>query len=112
MVDVMNTSTFYLLFYLIAFIVIGGFIYFIINSLLNFTASPVTITAKLIGKDTAVSRHNDNHSLTTYTLIFEESDGKRMNLDVKKSVYHQYVVGDSGQLTYKRQWFVAFELNQ
>ncbi len=81
--------------------------YALINFLLNLSAEPQTVQATLIGKDQTVSQNGDHHH-SSYTFIFEVEAGERMSLDVKRSVYHQYVVGDRGQLTYQRKWLKEF----
>ncbi len=100
-------------FFTIVFIIVFGTIGFvliskIVNGLLNVSAAPETVNATLIGKDTSVwGQHNNN---TSYTFIFEDETGNRLNFNVRKSNYHQYVVGDYGRLTYQRKLFKEFEL--
>ena len=100
-------------FFMIVFIVVFGiiavvFISLIVNAVLNASASPETIIVTLIGKDTSLwGQHNNN---TSYTFIFEDETGNRLNFNVRKSNYHQYVVGDYGRLTYQRKLFKEFEL--
>lgn len=91
------------------FIMLGIFIYRLINVSLNMNATPTTITVTLIGKDQSVRRTQNNFTSSIFTFIFEDDKGERLSFDVGKKDYHQFVEGDKGQLTYQRKMFKSFE---
>lgn len=112
MFDLFEFNGFTVVSILIIVIVVGMFLYAIVNGLLNLMAEEQSKKVKLIGKDSTVSINHSteqSHSNTTYTFIFEDSHNERFSLNVSKKVYHQYIVGDKGIVHYKRNWFRSFD---
>lgn len=112
MFDIVGFDLFTIMFTLITVVIVGMFLYAIINGLLNVTAEEQSKKVTLIGKDSSISVNHStehSHSNTTYTFIFEDTHKERLSLNVSKKVYHQYVIGDKGTVRYKRNWFRSFD---
>lgn len=86
---------------------VGVLAFALVNYIRNATAEPVTVLAVLVDKSNHV-RNNGGHVNTTYTLTFETATGERISLDVNARRFNELVVGDSGRLTYQRQWLKEF----
>lgn len=81
----------------------------------------LTVSAKVVAKRTAVSRHHHNghnnsmhhySSSTTYFATFEVESGDRLELKVPNEEYGMLAEGDSGRLTFQGTRYKDFERNK
>ena len=123
MFDVMD-SVFPVLFGLVFCLVIGVFIYVIVNSIkekrANDAAPVLTVEALVKTKrmdtyHTSPTYDGDGHRTssgthhTTYYATFEVESGDRLELQVSDYEYGQLAEGDRGKLTFQRKRFLQFD---
>ena len=119
----MNMLLFNIVFALIFFSVIGGFIYMIFDSLKtkikNDNSPRLTVPATVVAKRADVSSHhhsgmNENsfshvHYSTSYYVTFQVTSGDRIELCIPENVYGYMVEGDYGNLSFQGTRFLGFE---
>ena len=123
MLTVMD-SVFPVLFGLVFCLVIGMFIYAIVNSVkekrANDAAPVLTVDALVKTKrmdtyHTSPTYDGEGHRTssgsyhTTYYATFEVESGDRLELQVSDYEYGQLAEGDRGKLTFQRKRFLQFE---
>lgn len=123
MLTVMD-SVFPVLFGLVFCLVIGMFIYAIVNSVkekrANDAAPVLTVDALVKTKrmdtyHTSPTYDGEGHRTssgsyhTTYYATFEVESGDRLELQVSDNEYGQLAEGDRGKLTFQRKRFLKFE---
>ena len=123
MLTVMD-SFFPVLFGLVFCLVIGMFIYAIVNSVkekrANDAAPVLTVDALVKTKrmdtyHTSPTYDGEGHRTssgsyhTTYYATFEVESGDRLELQVSDNEYGQLAEGDRGKLTFQRKRFLKFE---
>ncbi len=123
MFDVMD-SVFPVLFGLVFCLVIGVFIYVIVNSIkekrANDAAPVLTVDALVKTKrmdtyHTSPTYDGDGHMTssgtyhTSYYATFEVESGDRLELQVSDYEYGQLAEGDRGKLTFQRKRFLKFD---
>lgn len=123
MFDMMD-SVFPIVFGLVFCLVIGMFLYAIVNGIkekrANDAAPVLTVEALVKTKrmdtyHTSPTYDGDGHRTssgtyhTTYYATFEVESGDRMELQVSDYEYGQLAEGDRGKLTFQRKRFLKFE---
>lgn len=105
---------------IIFIIVIGGFLFAIINGFKqwrkNEQSPRLSVPAIVKTKRTNVTRHSHNHdghishsNSTTYYTTFEFESGDRLELKLTGSEYGQLAEGDYGTLTFQGTRFLGFK---
>ena len=118
----MGMQLFFILFYVVFAIVIGGILFTIIKGITQWSHNnrqPVlTVTAKVTGKRENTTHHdnmvNDNmmHSTSTsYYATFEVESGDRMELHLSAREYSQLAENDYGRLTFQGTRYLEFDRN-
>jgi len=101
------------LFVIIWFLV---FFFLIAKSIAQFIEnenSPVlTLSATIVDMRRKTHHHHSSghhHHSHSYHVTFETQEGERMELRVKRHVYNELTVGDTGALTHQGTRFLGFE---
>ena len=75
--------------------------------------SPVlTVSATVVDKRRKTHHHHSNghhHHSHSYHITFENQDGERIELRVKRHEYHDLEIGDRGMLTHQGTRYKGFE---
>ncbi len=110
---------FEILFFLIFFIVIVGFIYIFISGIMQWNKnnhSPIlTVDARIVAKRAHVSYNHvgtdtmHTTTSTSYYVTFQVESGSRMELHVNGREYGMLAEGDFGKLTFQGTRYLGFE---
>ncbi len=100
---------FFVVFGLIAFVIIMGIVKSISAGLSNQAAEQVQRSCKVVDKRTRVRGGSGNFSASTdYYITFEFDRGERKELEVKDTDFGMIVIGDRGEVHYKGTRFLEF----
>ncbi|MHC5269796.1 DUF2500 family protein [Enterococcus sp. LJL98] len=108
-----TSSLFSFFFGLVGLLLLVVMVYKLSEMVKNTNAMEEVCQARLIDKianKRALNRGNYGSTSTSYTLVFELSNGERKSFDVSRKDYLAYVVGDTGRLSFQRKRLNDFQI--
>lgn len=104
----------FLFFGIVILVILGMIVYRFTEFLKNVKALEEVVQAKLIDKITQTQTSTDSKGMTSfstsYTFTFELARKERKSFNVSRKNYLNYVVGDTGWLSFQRKRFNDFKI--
>ena len=108
-------TVFFVLWFVIFFGILGGFIAMLVSAakkkIKDDNSPRLTVSAKVVAKRTKVGRTSGeySHRYTDYFVTFEVESGDRMELETAGNDYGLLVEGDFGKLTFQGTRYIGFD---